>query len=54
LLPSNLSSLSKECVTTLLEAANVRIERFVTDGSASPEVFWFRPACAPIGHRWAW
>lgn len=33
--------LPAELVTTLLEAANVRIERVVSHGHASPEGFWF-------------
>jgi cupin 2 domain-containing protein len=30
-----------ELFTTLLEAANVRIERIVSHGHASPEGFWY-------------
>jgi cupin 2 domain-containing protein len=33
--------LPNEFVTTLLEAANIRIERIVSDGHASPEDFWY-------------
>jgi cupin 2 domain-containing protein len=33
--------LPNELFTTLLEAANVRIERIVSRGHASPEGFWF-------------
>ena len=28
-------------ITTLLEAANIRIERIVSHGQASPEGFWY-------------
>ena len=37
-LPSHLPT---ELFTTLLEAPNVRIERTVSYGHASPEVFWY-------------
>jgi cupin 2 domain-containing protein len=37
-LPANLPD---ELVTTLLEAADVRIERIVSHGHASPEGFWY-------------
>lgn len=30
-----------ELLTTLLNAANIRIERIVSDGHASPEEFWY-------------
>ena len=33
--------LPTELFTTLLEAANVRIERIVSHGQASPEGFWY-------------
>jgi len=33
--------LPAELVTTLLEAADVRIERIVSHGHASPEGFWY-------------
>jgi cupin 2 domain-containing protein len=33
--------LPDELITTLLEAANVRIERIVSHGHASPEGFWY-------------
>ena len=33
--------LPNELFTTLLEAANVRIERIVSHGHASPEGFWY-------------
>ena len=33
--------LPDELVTTLLEATNVRIERIVSHGHASPEGFWY-------------
>ena len=33
--------LPDELITTLLEAADVRIERIVSHGHASPEGFWF-------------
>ena len=33
--------LPDELVTTLLDAANVRIERIVSHGHASPEGFWY-------------
>ena len=44
--PSNLfddlpSHLPDELVTSLLEAANVRIERIVSNGHASPLGFWY-------------
>jgi cupin 2 domain-containing protein len=44
--PSNLfadlpPNLPNELVTTLLEAANVRIERIVSHGHSSPEDFWY-------------
>ena len=35
------SQLPKEVFTTLISAANVRIERIVSHGHASPEVFWY-------------
>ena len=35
------SPLPAELVTILLEAANIRIERIVSHGHASPEGFWF-------------
>ena len=37
-LPSNLPD---ELFTTLLEATNLRIERIVSKGHASPEGFWY-------------
>ena len=37
-LPPNLPN---ELFTTLLEASNVRIERIVSHGHASPEGFWY-------------
>ena len=37
-LPANLPA---ELVTTLLESGNLRIERIVSHGQASPEGFWF-------------
>jgi cupin 2 domain-containing protein len=37
-LPANLPD---ELFTTLLDAANVRIERIVSHGHASPEGFWY-------------
>ena len=37
-LPPNLPH---DLFTTLLDAANVRIERIVSHGHASPEVFWY-------------
>ena len=40
--------LPDELFTTLLEAANVRIERIVSHGHASPEGFWF----AQDQHEW--
>ena len=45
-IPTNLFAdlprhLPEEMVTTLLEAANVRIEQIVSHGHASPEGFWF-------------
>jgi cupin 2 domain-containing protein len=36
-----LTTLPEELFTTLLEAPNVRIERIVSHGHASPEGFWF-------------
>ena len=33
--------LPDELITTLLDAADVRIERIVSDGHASPEGFWY-------------
>ena len=44
--PTNLfadlrQDLHDELVTTLLEAANVRIERIISHGHASPEGFWY-------------
>jgi cupin 2 domain-containing protein len=33
--------LPEEMVTTLLEAANLRIEQIVSHGHASPEGFWY-------------
>jgi cupin 2 domain-containing protein len=46
LVPSNLFAdlsqhLPTENVTTLLDAADVRIERIVSHGHASPDGFWF-------------
>ena len=35
------SQLPKEVFTTLISAANVRIERIVSHGHASPEGFWY-------------
>jgi cupin 2 domain-containing protein len=35
------SNLPDELITMLLEAANVRIERIVSHGHASPEGFWY-------------
>lgn len=35
------SSLPVELFTTLLDAANLRIERIVSHGHASPEGFWY-------------
>ena len=35
------AKLPEELFTTLLEAPNVRIERIVSHGQASPEGFWF-------------
>lgn len=35
------SQLPTELVTTLLEAADVRIERIVSHGHASPDGFWY-------------
>ena len=41
-LPENLpENLPDELLTTLLKAANVRIERIVSHGHASPEEFWY-------------
>ena len=37
-LPANLPA---ELVTTLLDAADVRIERIISHGHASPEGFWY-------------
>jgi cupin 2 domain-containing protein len=34
-------SLPDELITTLLESANVRIEKIVSHGHASPEGFWY-------------
>lgn len=34
-------NLPDELLTTLLDAANVRIERIVSHGHASPEGFWY-------------
>lgn len=33
--------LPDELLTTLLEAANIRIERIVSHGHVSPEGFWY-------------
>ncbi len=35
------SDLPDELSTTLLEASNLRIERIVSHGHASPEGFWY-------------
>lgn len=35
--------LPNELISTLLEAATVRIERIVSHGHASPEAFWYDP-----------
>lgn len=35
------TNLPEELLTTLLEAANVRIERIVSHGHVSPEGFWY-------------
>jgi cupin 2 domain-containing protein len=35
------TSLPDELFTTLLEAANIRIERIVSQGHTSPEGFWY-------------
>ena len=35
------ANLPDELLTTLLEAANVRIERIVSHGHSSPEGFWY-------------
>lgn len=35
------SSLPNELFTTLIDAANVRIERIISHGHASPEGFWY-------------
>jgi cupin 2 domain-containing protein len=35
------ANLPEELLTTLLEAANVRIERIVSQGHVSPEGFWY-------------
>jgi cupin 2 domain-containing protein len=43
--PSNLPA---ELITTLLEAANVRIERIVSHGHASPVGFWYDQ----VQHEW--
>ncbi|MCI0640170.1 MAG: cupin domain-containing protein [Gemmataceae bacterium] len=45
-MPANLfadfpANLPNELFTTLLDAANVRIERIVSHGHSSPEVFWY-------------
>jgi cupin 2 domain-containing protein len=45
-IPANLfadlpSHVQVELVTTLLDAANLRIERIVSHGHASPEGFWY-------------
>ena len=45
-IPTNLFAdlpqhLPEDMVTTLLEAANVRIERIVSHGHASPDGFWY-------------
>jgi cupin 2 domain-containing protein len=45
-IPGNLfvapsSSLPDELVTVLLDAANVRLERVVSHGHASPDGFWY-------------
>lgn len=37
-LPANLPD---ELLTTLLEVANIRIERIVSNGQASPDGFWY-------------
>ena len=37
-LPANLPD---ELLTTLLKAANIRIERIVSNGQASPDGFWY-------------
>ena len=44
--PANLfaglpTHLTDELFTTILEAANVRIERIVSHGHTSPEGFWY-------------
>ena len=46
MVPTNLFAdlpqrLPNELVTTLLDAANVRIERIISHGHASPEGFWY-------------
>ena len=46
MVPTNLFAdlpqrLPNELVTTLLDAANVRIERIIFHGHASPEGFWY-------------
>jgi cupin 2 domain-containing protein len=41
LFADNPTHLPDELFTTLLEAANVRIERIVSHGHASPEGFWY-------------
>lgn len=53
-LPANLLTnlpqhLPDELLTTLLETANVRFERIVSHGHASPEGFWYDPK----QHQWA-
>ncbi len=35
------SHLPSELITTLFDAANVRVERIVSHGHASPESFWY-------------
>ena len=40
--------LPDELVTTLLEAGDVRIERIVSQGHASPDAFWY----AQDQHEW--
>ncbi len=35
------TNLTEELFTMLLDAPNIRIERIVSDGHASPEGFWF-------------
>jgi hypothetical protein len=43
-----------ELFTTLLNTGNVRIERIVSHGHASPEGFWYPTTAKPvfIGHYW--